>query len=123
MMMQAVKRAGRTSGAAAKWLLGNSRCASSQPQQQQQQRTQPELTAVRYKVERGPYARISDAHAAHFEGLLGSTRVITEPDECDSYNIDWLRIVKGGWFQCVCVCVWFGGVRGRGFRVELYAIR
>ncbi|XP_058805835.1 D-2-hydroxyglutarate dehydrogenase, mitochondrial [Phymastichus coffea] len=58
-------------------------------------RTQPELTAVRYKVKRGPYALINDQHAAFFQQLLGNERVITEPDECDTYNIDWLRIVKG----------------------------
>ncbi|XP_031789445.1 D-2-hydroxyglutarate dehydrogenase, mitochondrial [Nasonia vitripennis] len=87
-MMQAARRAAQTVGSRTKWLsLSGSRLAS--------QKTQPELTAVRYKVERGPYAVIGDAHASFFNGLLGPERVITEPDECDSYNIDWLRIVKG----------------------------
>ncbi|KAJ8688414.1 hypothetical protein QAD02_024209 [Eretmocerus hayati] len=58
-------------------------------------RIEPELTAVRYKVKRGPFATINDAHTSFFSELLGPDRVITEPDECDSYNIDWLRMVKG----------------------------
>ena len=83
--MQVVRRA--VQAGHAKWLLGSSRCSST--------RTQPQLTSERYKVERGPYATITGAHTAFFESVLGRDRVITEPDECDSYNIDWLRMVKG----------------------------
>lgn len=72
-----------------KWLLNGCRHRSSH------QRIQPELTSVRYKVERGPYAAINDAHAAFFTRILGQDRVLTEPDECDSYNVDWLHMVKG----------------------------
>ena len=56
---------------------------------------QPELTSVRYKVKRGPYSVISDSHTSFFTKLLGSDRIITQADECDSYNIDWLKIVRG----------------------------
>lgn len=86
-MMQATRRAVQTVRAKCLSPSSSSRLAS--------QKTQPELTSVRYKVERGPYAVIGDAHTSFFNGLLGTERVITEPDECDSYNIDWLRIVKG----------------------------
>ncbi|XP_012281186.1 D-2-hydroxyglutarate dehydrogenase, mitochondrial isoform X2 [Orussus abietinus] len=57
--------------------------------------TKPELTSVRYKVQRGPYASISDAHLQHFQHLLGHERVITDSEECESYNIDWANTVRG----------------------------
>jgi hypothetical protein len=68
-----------------KWILG--RGASSRPD--------PELTALRYNVQRGPYALLDDTHLAFFEKLLGPGAVITEPHECNAYNVDWLKIVKG----------------------------
>ena len=55
----------------------------------------PAFTADRYKVQRGPYARISDEHAAFFGGLLGSSRVVSDPEECEGYNIDHINIVRG----------------------------
>lgn len=55
----------------------------------------PPFTADRYKVQRGPYARISDEHAAFFGGLLGSSRVVSDPEECEGYNIDHSKIVRG----------------------------
>lgn len=86
-MMRVARRAAQ----AGKLLRGdNSRCASSSAGP-----VQPELTAVRYKVERGPYAILGDAHVAFFESLLGPDRCITDPDECDGYNVDWFRTVKG----------------------------
>lgn len=97
-MLQAVRRlqlgSRSNGGGGTKWLLNGCRRrrASSTTSRQ---RIQPELTSVRYKVERGPYAAISDVHAAFFARILGTDRVITEPDECDSYNVDWLHMVKG----------------------------
>ncbi|KAG7199803.1 hypothetical protein KM043_000465 [Ampulex compressa] len=55
----------------------------------------PELTSVRYRVERGPYSRISEAHLAFFNGLLDRNRIVTDPEECDGYNIDFAKTVRG----------------------------
>nr|XP_046475509.1 D-2-hydroxyglutarate dehydrogenase, mitochondrial isoform X2 [Neodiprion pinetum] len=55
----------------------------------------PEPTAVRYKVTRGPYATVTDSHLRFFEDLLGKDRLITDPDECESYNVDWVKMVRG----------------------------
>ncbi|KAG5327186.1 D2HDH protein, partial [Pseudoatta argentina] len=55
----------------------------------------PELTSIRYKIQRGPYATVTDADVCFFESLLGSSRIITDPDECESYNIDFAKTVRG----------------------------
>uniref|UniRef100_A0ABD2XE31 D-2-hydroxyglutarate dehydrogenase, mitochondrial n=1 Tax=Trichogramma kaykai TaxID=54128 RepID=A0ABD2XE31_9HYME len=115
-MMQVLRRvaAVRPSGASSrnnKWLFGEGSkfagrsavschcCASSSSSRsgdaQAAGRVRPELTALRYKVERGPYAELGQRDESFFRSLLGEDRVITEPDECDSYNIDWLRSVRG----------------------------
>ncbi|KAI4499154.1 hypothetical protein M0802_005737 [Mischocyttarus mexicanus] len=58
-------------------------------------KTKPELTSVRYKIQRGPYSMITDEHVNFFERLLDKNRVITDPDECDGYNIDFANTVRG----------------------------
>ncbi|KYN06155.1 D-2-hydroxyglutarate dehydrogenase, mitochondrial [Cyphomyrmex costatus] len=55
----------------------------------------PELTSIRYKTQRGPYATITDADIRFFDSLLGSSRVITDPYECETYNIDFAKTVRG----------------------------
>ncbi|XP_020293685.1 D-2-hydroxyglutarate dehydrogenase, mitochondrial [Pseudomyrmex gracilis] len=55
----------------------------------------PELTSVRYKVRRGPYAAISTSDLRFFDSLLSSNQVVTDPDECESYNIDFPKTVRG----------------------------
>ncbi|XP_012151768.1 D-2-hydroxyglutaric acid dehydrogenase isoform X2 [Megachile rotundata] len=55
----------------------------------------PQFTADRYKIERYAYSKISKEHVAFFKELLGRNRVITDPEECESYNIDFSRIVRG----------------------------
>lgn len=55
----------------------------------------PDLTSVRYKIQRGPYATISSADIRFFDSLVGSNRVITDPDECEGYNIDLAKTVRG----------------------------
>lgn len=55
----------------------------------------PELTSIRYKMQRGPYATITDADVRFFDSLLGSSRLIMDPDECESYNIDFPKTVRG----------------------------
>ncbi|XP_076177409.1 D-2-hydroxyglutaric acid dehydrogenase isoform X2 [Ptiloglossa arizonensis] len=59
------------------------------------EKTKPPFTSDRYKVQRGPYARITSEHRAFLGDLLGPQRVISDPDECEGYNIDHTRIVRG----------------------------
>lgn len=46
-------------------------------------------------MKRGNYAVLTEDHKQFFIDLLGSTRVITNPDECLSYNVDWIKNVRG----------------------------
>ncbi|XP_012537385.1 D-2-hydroxyglutarate dehydrogenase, mitochondrial isoform X2 [Monomorium pharaonis] len=55
----------------------------------------PELTSIRYKMRRGPYATVTDADVRFFDSLLGSNHLITDPDECESYNIDFPKTIRG----------------------------
>lgn len=57
-----------------------------------------ELTSVRYKdhVQRGNYATLQPEHVSFFREKLGDSRVITDGTDVDAYNVDWLRIVRGG---------------------------
>ncbi|XP_017774347.1 PREDICTED: D-2-hydroxyglutarate dehydrogenase, mitochondrial-like [Nicrophorus vespilloides] len=55
----------------------------------------PELTKDRYNVKRGEYSLLTDGHMAFFMNLLGQNRVINDPSECESYNIDWIKNVRG----------------------------
>lgn len=57
--------------------------------------TKPDFTSDRYKVERGPYANICNDHVTFFNNLLGQNRVITDAEECEGYNIDYSKIVRG----------------------------
>lgn len=57
--------------------------------------TKPAFTCDRYKMKRGPYANISNDHVAFFNELLGRNRVITDAEECEGYNIDYSKIVRG----------------------------
>lgn len=57
--------------------------------------TVPEFTSVRYKIERGPYATISQANIDFFNQLLDTNRVISDPAEAEGYNIDFARTVRG----------------------------
>jgi hypothetical protein len=56
-----------------------------------------ELTSVRYPhLKRGPYSRLNDSDVNFFKGLLSSPgQVLTDDDELDAYNIDWMHIYKG----------------------------
>ncbi|XP_015435265.1 PREDICTED: D-2-hydroxyglutarate dehydrogenase, mitochondrial [Dufourea novaeangliae] len=57
--------------------------------------TKPAFTSDRYKVQRGPYARITNEHTDFFDSLLGPNRVISNSEECEHYNIDYSKIVRG----------------------------
>lgn len=69
--------------------IGNMHCCYST------RNVKPELTSIRYKMQRGPYATISNADIRFFESLVGSNRLITDPDECEGYNIDFPKTVRG----------------------------
>ncbi|XP_019618594.1 PREDICTED: D-2-hydroxyglutarate dehydrogenase, mitochondrial-like [Branchiostoma belcheri] len=58
------------------------------------QKEEPELTSVRYNVQRGNFARINSEDVAVFERLLPG-RVIADPEELVGYNTDWLRMCRG----------------------------
>ena len=55
-----------------------------------------ELTSVRYPgVKRGNYAQLTDKHVQQFQRILPKERVITDNSDVQSYNVDWLRMVRG----------------------------
>ncbi|XP_033363227.1 D-2-hydroxyglutarate dehydrogenase, mitochondrial isoform X3 [Bombus vosnesenskii] len=66
--------------------------------------TKPAFTCDRYKMKRGPYANISNDHVSFFNELLGRNRVITDAEECEGYNIDYSKIVRGV-LTCEAGCV------------------
>lgn len=55
----------------------------------------PELTKDRYPVKRGDYAILDNSHLQFFKDVLGSERVVTNPSDCEAYNIDWIKNVRG----------------------------
>lgn len=61
----------------------------------------PQLTKDRYpQVKRGSFSKLEQTHLQFFRDLLGSNRVITDEDECQSFNIDWIKNVRG-YSQCI----------------------
>ena len=55
------------------------------------------LTSERYDVQRLPFATVSDADLSFFEHLMPD-RVVTASDELKSFNVDWLKSMRGGLF-------------------------
>ncbi|XP_050307084.1 D-2-hydroxyglutarate dehydrogenase, mitochondrial [Anthonomus grandis grandis] len=55
----------------------------------------PDLTKDRYPVNRADFATLGDKHLQFFRDLLGPQRVITDPAECEGYNVDWIKAVRG----------------------------
>lgn len=51
-------------------------------------------------MKRGDYATLDENHFKFFTGLLGENRVLTDPTECEGYNVDWIKNVRG-YSQCV----------------------
>lgn len=49
----------------------------------------------RYNIDRGKFGTLDDTHYGYFEDLLGKDRVIRDPEECEAYNVDWVKNVKG----------------------------
>ncbi|CAG9859625.1 unnamed protein product [Phyllotreta striolata] len=61
----------------------------------------PQLTKDRYpQVKRRDFAELNEKHLGYFKNLLGENRVITDKDECQGFNIDWLKSVRG-YSQCI----------------------
>nr|XP_020642070.1 D-2-hydroxyglutarate dehydrogenase, mitochondrial [Pogona vitticeps]XP_020642071.1 D-2-hydroxyglutarate dehydrogenase, mitochondrial [Pogona vitticeps] len=52
------------------------------------------LTSERYDVQRLPFATVSDADLSFFEHLMPD-RVVTASDELKSFNVDWLKSMRG----------------------------
>ncbi|NXP48277.1 D2HDH protein, partial [Heliornis fulica] len=52
------------------------------------------LTRERYGVQRLPFSRVSGRDVAFFERVLPG-RVVTDPEELEPCNVDWLRSLRG----------------------------
>ncbi|XP_062438524.1 D-2-hydroxyglutarate dehydrogenase, mitochondrial isoform X4 [Rhea pennata] len=52
------------------------------------------LTSERYNVQRLPFSHVSSDDVAFFECLMPG-RVITNPEELEFFNVDWLKTVRG----------------------------
>lgn len=51
-------------------------------------------TRQRYGVRRLPFARLCGSDLAFFERVMPG-RVITDPEELEPFNVDWLKSVRG----------------------------
>lgn len=51
-------------------------------------------TCERYPVRRLPFATVSEEDLATFERII-PRRVITDPEELEASNVDWLRTMRG----------------------------
>ncbi|ERL93202.1 hypothetical protein D910_10499 [Dendroctonus ponderosae] len=80
-------------------LTASTKCIRRQ-QKSQRASNLPELTKDRYAVKRGDYAMLNGQHLQFFTDLLGSKRVLTSAEECQPYNIDWIKNVRG-YSRCV----------------------
>lgn len=52
------------------------------------------LTRERYPVQRLPFSVVSEEDLAAFERITPG-RVVTDPEELEASNVDWLRTVRG----------------------------
>nr|CAB3236021.1 D-2-hydroxyglutarate dehydrogenase, mitochondrial-like [Phallusia mammillata] len=68
-----------------KWSLLNQRPSHSLPP----------LTAGAYNVKRGDFAQITDNDLTHFQSIIGKDHVITDHNDLEMYNMDWMRSVRG----------------------------
>jgi hypothetical protein len=46
-------------------------------------------------VKRGEFAQLDQNHLKFFRELLGENRVLNDPSDCEIYNVDWNRNVRG----------------------------
>ncbi|XP_049857866.1 D-2-hydroxyglutarate dehydrogenase, mitochondrial isoform X1 [Schistocerca gregaria] len=55
-----------------------------------------ELTSERYPdVRRGNFSKLNPGHISFFESILGKNRVLTDRADVESYNVDWMKMVRG----------------------------
>lgn len=52
------------------------------------------LTPERYPVQRLPFSTVSEEDLAAFERIIPG-RVVTDPEQLETCNVDWLRSVRG----------------------------
>ena len=52
------------------------------------------LTCERYPVRRLPFSVVSEEDLASFERIVPG-RVVTDPEELEASNVDWLRAMRG----------------------------
>lgn len=52
------------------------------------------LTQERYPVQRLPFSTVCEEDLATFEHIIPG-RVVTDPEELEASNVDWLRTVRG----------------------------
>lgn len=53
------------------------------------------LTKDVYKVKRGEFATLNDKHLQLFENILSKERVLTDSQDVDNYNVDWIKMLRG----------------------------
>jgi len=54
------------------------------------------LTTDRYpNVKRGDFAILQESDVKFFESIIGANRILTQEDELNGYNTDWLNTVRG----------------------------
>ncbi|KAK9502173.1 hypothetical protein O3M35_012756 [Rhynocoris fuscipes] len=53
------------------------------------------LTKDRYNVKRGDFGEVTNKHIQLFEQILGRNGVLTDENDLEAYNIDWLKTVRG----------------------------
>lgn len=73
------------------------------------------LTQERYLVQRLPFSTVTAQDLATFERIVPG-RVVTDPEQLEASNVDWLRSVRGEWGTQLHVSVqrklgrsWHGG--------------
>lgn len=49
----------------------------------------------RYQVTRGNYSQVTDTDVKQFQSILDNSRVLLDEDETQSYNIDFMKSVRG----------------------------
>lgn len=60
------------------------------------QQQQIVLTKDRYPhVKRGNYNNLNKQHVKYFQQILGNSRVLTNPEDVQPYNVDWIKMVCG----------------------------
>lgn len=49
----------------------------------------------RYQVKRGDFSQVTDADVGHFQSMLENSRVLLDETDTQSYNIDFMKSVRG----------------------------